>query len=326
MLSPFGGRAGSQNSAFDAAGECINLHLLSESNSRSLHAFSHLSRPEPVSEKRAKRFWLEHGRHYVELRAGVCVIGRSSACDLVLDDPLVSRRHAVLVVDADQVSIEDAGSANGVSVNSRRLERRALIVEGDRIQIGSHELVLRVALLTESNESGERFSAETLREALAADANPARVAENETTFSAHTLDLLGGVADKVLAHGRGEEAEKMLATSLASLLSEVRKKRRADATDEVLDRAALLAVRLADTTGRGKWIDYAIELFTVTGRLFPAAVVDCLYDALRHCSSINRSALRAYVDLLRTRQRTLGPAERFLLQRLEGLEPLVGLR
>src|SRR5437588_4312624 len=41
------------------------------------------------------------------------VIGRSSTCDVFLDDSSVSRRHAVLHVHADRVEIEDMGSQNG---------------------------------------------------------------------------------------------------------------------------------------------------------------------------------------------------------------------
>ena len=308
-------------------GGCINLERSVEPNRRSQHAYSQLSQPDAATDRRPKRYWLEHGKHYVELQPGVCVIGRSSTCHVVLADPMVSRRHAELRVGAEGVSVEDSGSANGVYVNSRRIEASLMLEDGDHLQIGSHDLVLHVSLLTEANESGERFSAETLREALASDSNPARVVpENEATFSARTLDLLGGVADKVLARGRGDEAEKMLATTLASLLLEVRKKRTSAVASEVLDRAALYAVRLADATGKAKWVDYAIELFTLTERPFPAAVVDCLYEALRHCSGISLSALRAYLELLRARQQSFGPTERFLLQRLEGLEPLVGLR
>jgi len=44
------------------------------------------------------RFWLEYQGRTFELRPGEVLIGRSSNCHLVLDDGLVSRRHAQIVV------------------------------------------------------------------------------------------------------------------------------------------------------------------------------------------------------------------------------------
>jgi pSer/pThr/pTyr-binding forkhead associated (FHA) protein len=262
----------------------------------------------------------------LELRPGVLLVGRSSGCHLILDDAMVSRRHAQLRVGAEVVTIEDYGSVNGVYVNARRVQGSEVLKEGDHLQIGTQEFVLHSTLLAEGSESGERFSADTVH-GLPIPGELARgTTEAEATFSAHTLDLLGGVADKVLALGRGEEAEKMLATTLGNLLSEVRAGRKSTVNNDVLDKAAYYAVRLADATGKGKWVDYAVELFTFVGRPFPAPVVDRLYEAVRRTSAINLAALRAYLELLRRSQNSLGPAERFLLQRLEGLEPLVVLR
>lgn len=254
-------------------------------------------------------------------------MGRSSACHVILDDAMVSRRHAQLRVGAETVSIEDYGSVNGVYVNSRRVQGSETLREGDHIQIGTQEFVLHATLLADA-ESGERLSADTLE----GEPIPREIggrppsSESETTFSAHTLDLLGGVADKVLALGRGDEAEKMLSMTLANLLTEIRAGRAVSVTPEVLDKAAFYAVRLADATGKGKWVDYAVELFTLVQRPFPAVVVDRLYEALRRTSAIDLAGLRDYLDLLRGMQHTLGPAERFVLQRLEGLEPIAALR
>jgi hypothetical protein len=134
------------------------------------------------------------------------------------------------------------------------------------------------------------------------------------------------VADKVLALGRGEDAEKVLSTTLGNLLVEVRSKGAAAAPNEVFEKAAAYAVRLAEATGKGKWVDYAIELYSLLERQLPALVVDHLYEVLRRASSINLNALRAYLDVLRASQASYGPSERFVLQRLEGLERIAALR
>lgn len=301
-----------------------------EQDRRSKRVSSEPVDPNPTSGGGSRRFWLQHGKHNIELRPGVLLMGRSSGCHIVLDDAMVSRRHAQLRVGSEQVAIEDCGSVNGVYLNSRRVQGSQVLRPGDHLQIGTQEFVLQAASVMPSATSGERFGAETLHGITLplqlSGRPPTFVTESEATFSAHTLDLLGGVADKVLALGRGEEAEKILATTLTNLLAEVRAGRSASVTNDVLDKAAWYAVRLGEATGRGRWVDYAIELFTITGRCLPAPVVDQLYSALRKTSTFNLAALRAYLELLRGLQPSFGPSERFALQRLEGLEPIAALR
>lgn len=66
-------------------------------------------------------------------------IGRSIAADIRLDDPTVSRRHALLVKQDDDVRLLDDRSLNGVFVNGERVEWCPLS-DGDRIVVGRYEL------------------------------------------------------------------------------------------------------------------------------------------------------------------------------------------
>ena len=90
--------------------------------------------------------------------------------------------------------------------------------------------------------------------------------------------------------------------------------------------AARFAAKLATATAKGAWADYVIELYHAQGRPCPAPVVDELYNAFRKVNAIDLGRLRGYVAHLREKQATLGPAERFLFQRIEGLERLAALR
>ena len=63
-------------------------------------------------------------------------IGRSLAADLRFDDPTVSRRHALIVRQADGVRVLDDRSLNGVFVNGERVDLRVL-EDGDSITISS---------------------------------------------------------------------------------------------------------------------------------------------------------------------------------------------
>ena len=69
------------------------------------------------------------------------ILGRSRACDLVLVDDSVSRRHAMVVRDGDRIVLRDLGSTNGTFLNGRRIAR-AEVHPGDRVRLGELDLVL----------------------------------------------------------------------------------------------------------------------------------------------------------------------------------------
>jgi pSer/pThr/pTyr-binding forkhead associated (FHA) protein len=66
-------------------------------------------------------------------------IGRSLVADVRFDDPTVSRRHALIVRQADGVRLLDDRSLNGVFVNGARVEGKAL-KDGDEIVVGRYRL------------------------------------------------------------------------------------------------------------------------------------------------------------------------------------------
>lgn len=67
------------------------------------------------------------------------MIGRHSQNDLVLDNPVVSRHHALVVSRNDRVYVVDLGSTNGTLVNGAQVHRRALR-DGDVIEVGRFRL------------------------------------------------------------------------------------------------------------------------------------------------------------------------------------------
>ena len=78
-------------------------------------------------------------------------IGRSLSAHLRFEDPTVSRRHDVLIAEADGVRVLDDRSLNGVFVNGERTVSR-LLADGDEIVIGRYRLRFadRSALGTEA--------------------------------------------------------------------------------------------------------------------------------------------------------------------------------
>jgi predicted component of type VI protein secretion system len=67
------------------------------------------------------------------------VIGRMAACEVTLDDPSVSRRHARLSRSGSRWWVEDLGSTNGLRVNGGRVDSIELS-DGDRLELGSVRL------------------------------------------------------------------------------------------------------------------------------------------------------------------------------------------
>ena len=286
-----------------------------------------------------QRFWLEYQGRTFELRPGEVLIGRSSNCHLVLDDGLVSRRHAQLIVGEDSLVVEDFGSANGVFVNTKRVAGREPLKAGDQLQVGKQTFaVCAVKRPPPVAMPAERFTAETLHGLRVAPElasvqisdqgadtkSDMRMPDAESTHREEALELLGGVADKVLALGRGDEAERVLATALNNVLNEVKRGR--EPPPRVVGRAAGYAGKLAEATARGKWLDYTIELYAALRRPLPIEVVDQMYAVLRRVDAVNLPALRAYLLALHGQATAYGPNERFAIQRLEGFERLAALK
>ena len=84
---------------------------------------------------------VEAGSTY-ELQTPVTLLGRGTDCDLRLVDPGVSRHHAELRVEEDQVVLVDLGSTNGTFVNGQPV-RRVALTDGTNITLGRTTLVFR---------------------------------------------------------------------------------------------------------------------------------------------------------------------------------------
>jgi predicted component of type VI protein secretion system len=72
---------------------------------------------------------------------GITLIGRGDDCHITLFDSSVSRRHARIIVDDRCAIIDDLKSRNGCRVNGKRIQGPTELSEGDRIRIGTQELV-----------------------------------------------------------------------------------------------------------------------------------------------------------------------------------------
>jgi hypothetical protein len=95
---------------------------------------------EPLEERAQTRretaLLLFDGKRLVVGSGGV-TLGRSRECDVVLDDPNVSRTHAELRPRGGSWVLNDLGSTNGSSVNGRRIDAPTVVKPGDEIELGT---------------------------------------------------------------------------------------------------------------------------------------------------------------------------------------------
>lgn len=94
-----------------------------------------------MSESEPPSAWLENeAGEKVPLGASFA-IGRSSTCDLTLDDSKVSRKHTVINRQAGtEYWLSDLGSANGTYINQLRVGQPTRLRAGDEIRVGTFRL------------------------------------------------------------------------------------------------------------------------------------------------------------------------------------------
>jgi pSer/pThr/pTyr-binding forkhead associated (FHA) protein len=264
-------------------------------------------------------------------------IGRSPNCQIVIDDTLVSRKHARIIVTSEEAVVEDLNSANGVYVNGERILGSRQLAPGDRILIGREILQLievhedtaptgrSEAPTTESAQADPRATIVSVP-AVAPPPSPtaAGISQQITARDNSAFELLGILADRARALGHGEDAEKILAERMSAVLRAARAG--SVPTPQQCAQVGRHALGLAASTGKGVWVDYVVELYHLARRPWPAAIVDELYNLVRNVDAINLPHLRAYIQTLKASAASFGPAERFLLQRIDGVERLVALK
>jgi signal transduction histidine kinase/pSer/pThr/pTyr-binding forkhead associated (FHA) protein len=96
----------------------------------------------------------EEGQVY-QLEAEEVIIGRDTTCELCFEDRTLSRQHARIIINGENITVEDLGSVNGLLVNGVRLKSSDLKVD-DRLTLGNVELLLRPA--TDHTPQFERLS------------------------------------------------------------------------------------------------------------------------------------------------------------------------
>ena len=107
-------------------------------------------------EPQAEIVGLEHveTKRLLQSRRAVCTIGRRAGCDIALNDPNVSRMHALFFRYRGQPAVVDLLSENGITVNDEPVRFRVL-VEDDVLSIGSTQFRVRIGGLESGRANGD---------------------------------------------------------------------------------------------------------------------------------------------------------------------------
>ena len=104
-------------------------------------ALSVRDRPPATAAAVYRLLW--EGRE-VPLEPGENILGRVQEAVVWVSDPLVSRRHARIVVAAEGATLEDLGSKNGTLLNGQLINGAAPLADCDEIGLGTARLTLRI--------------------------------------------------------------------------------------------------------------------------------------------------------------------------------------
>jgi pSer/pThr/pTyr-binding forkhead associated (FHA) protein len=268
-----------------------------------------LSPPQTArsGDSSATRFRLLYRGEELVLEPGQYVIGRSLTSDVVVDDPLISRRHARLLANDSAVLIEDLRSDNGVFVNEERIRRSVRLEDGDRILVGRQELVFSVLPpnATMKMWSGTMPMSSATPPPLVAVTPASR--DGVATLELNAFEYLGELADKMLKLGRPKSAERVLSAYLWDLLQAVRRGDRVERV--VVDRAAHYSMKLAAALRDAGWVHYVLELHVILAQPLSSEATTILQRMLPQLPAVNRSLFSGYQRALNARMDKLSPED-----------------
>jgi len=246
---------------------------------------------------------LRHADRELVLLPGKYLIGRSRSCQLVINDEVVSRRHAELEVCANnKVVLRDLSSHNGVIVNDQCIVGEATTLRnGDRFVIGAD--AFQIFLASDALDSATMKVVEVVTEAASTVVKRSSTVLVDETRATHGLDLVASVAECAITAGQIGEAEKLLSTHLRAVLADIRGYRQTSAA--VRNKAFKYALRLAEVTRKAEWFDLAVDLLFIQGIVCSEEQVEELLRIQKLLNRLETHRLEQYAQLLREKGSTI---------------------
>ena len=268
-----------------------------------------------VVERYRLRFLLQE----FDLRGPEVVIGRSPECHITIEDPLVSRRHARISIGTEGPTVSDLGSRNGVRVNGTKIDQPRLLQNGDRLRLGTQELVFYKATRGKREARTTGFMTVCRKcqtpypESSKACPHCGEIGHDEDTMSGlivqprrtWTFQLLGEVIERALATGRLNEAVRMLRKAAREIDERLTSGEHLDV--DQLTVITSYALQLAAQGGDIQWMHWAFNVHRQQG-LFPSPdLIDRLEALDLHHLDGAGGVISDFVSWVRTERDTLSP-------------------
>ncbi len=269
-----------------------------------------------------------------DLPRGITLIGRSLECHVTIEDPLVSRQHARVIIEDDRARVEDLESRNGVKVNGATIKEPTPLKDGDRLRIGTQDLVFcrvdpvgaahakttgvlrlcancrlpypREMLQCPNCAATEQTDEETL--------SGAHGGEKQTAWS---LQLLTEALEKALTLNRDQDAERIIRRATAQM-------------DELIAAGALLAneqiegltraaARAAIAARDATWAVWVPNVYRRLDRVPSPGMIDTIIGLAEAFAGPMGDPIAQLAEYLRANARAVTPADAEGLARIERL-------
>ncbi len=281
------------------------------------------------------RYRLRFQLQEVDLPPGETLIGRSLDCQVTIEDPLVSRQHARILVQGDDATLEDLGSRNGVKLNGLTVRTPALLKDGDRLRIGTQELVVSriepAAAAKHARATGVlRLCANCKlpypRELVACPNCEATEQTDEETLSGSfnagrqqswSIQLLVEALDRALSLSRWPDAERILQRASAQI--EEMLAAGANVDPKQFTGVAIGALRVSLENEDVTWGRWAIRVHRIRHIVPAAPVLERLAILLHKNGEALAQDLTELVEELHRQDRSLSPEEVTAMARLDEL-------
>lgn len=232
-----------------------------------------------------------------DLPRGATILGRSSDCHVTIEDPLVSRHHARIVLDSDRAVLHDLNSRNGVKINGHPVRGPIELRDGDRLRIGTQELVFcRVAAAPNASAKTTGFLRHCAscrmpypQEAGACPSCGATEALDEETLSGEfgaaaqalwSVQLFLEVLERALSLGRFDDVNRILRRATVQVEERIV---RGDAVDGAqLAKLADGAARASMALGDAMWGRWVAQVYRRVPLVMPEEVVMRLGELVAH--------------------------------------------
>jgi pSer/pThr/pTyr-binding forkhead associated (FHA) protein len=235
------------------------------------------------------------------------IIGRSHGCHFVVDDPSVSRKHALVRREDDGVIVQDLGSSNGTFVDGARIAGRSPILPGAMVGIGPEAIEVGIAL---PDEVVVRVATAISLSSATGEGSGTR---DDTTLTGieRTDHMLDG-CELLARGGKWREAAAALLSALPTVIEGV--ERRPGSGPEALRRSSRCFAAVAEKGHGSALVEPILRLHELLGAVPDEATIQAVRAAGGH-DVATQAAVRRFVE--RARSRRLSATDLKRLDRIE---------